>query len=75
VLQTRLLTDGRVLLVAATPADRATAGSLVALSLGDGQRLWEVPMPDGLDVASTQGHLLVAASDGGSAQEVVLGSP
>ena len=56
----RLMTDGRVLLVGLTPEEGAAAGSLVAFSLADGQRLWHAPLPDGLDAAWTQGHVLVA---------------
>ena len=71
----RLMTDGRVLLVGLTPQDGAREGALVAMSLADGQRLWRVPLPDGLDVAWTQGHVLVAGSTGDPAPAVVLGSP
>jgi outer membrane protein assembly factor BamB len=73
--QVRLMTDGRVLLVGLTPAEGAAAGTLVALSLGDGQRLWEASLPHGLDAAWTLGHLLVAGSGSDPTAAAVLGSP
>ena len=71
----RLMTDGRVLLVGLTPTDGAAAGSLVALSLADGQRLWHASLPDGLDAAWAQGHVLVAGEGADPTASVVLGSP
>lgn len=72
---TRLMTDGRVLLVGLTPEEGAAAGSLVAFSLTDGERLWRVPLPDGLDAAWTLGHVLVAGESADPAPAAVLGSP
>lgn len=71
----RLMTDGRVLLVGLTPEEGAAAGSLVAFSLTDGERLWRVPLPDGLDAAWTLGHVLVAGEGADPAPTAVLGSP
>ncbi|WP_146847958.1 outer membrane protein assembly factor BamB family protein [Cellulomonas terrae] len=71
----RLMTDGRVLLVGLTPEEDAPAGSLVAFSLTDGERLWRVPLPDGLDAAWTLGHVLVAGEGGDPTPTAVLGSP
>ena len=71
----RLMTDGRVLLVGLTPDVGATAGSLAAFALADGERLWRAPLPGGLDTAWTEGHLLVAGEGPGPAPSVVLGSP
>ena len=73
--QARLMTDGRVLLVGLTPAQGAAEGSLVALSLADGQRLWQVPLPDGLSAVWTEGHVLVAGAGSEPTPAVVLGSP
>jgi len=70
----RLMTDGRVLLVTLTPEVGTDAGSITAFSLDDGERLWRVPLPGGLDAAWAQGHLLVAGSGGEPAVSVVLGS-
>jgi outer membrane protein assembly factor BamB len=72
--QAQLMTDGRVLLVGLTPGETGTAGSLVALSLGDGQRLWERTLPHGLDAAWTLGHLLVAGAGIHPTAAAVLGS-
>lgn len=70
----RLMTDGRVLLVGLTPEVDAAAGSLTALSLAHGERLWRAPLPAGLDAAWTHGHLLVAGEGPDLAPSVVLGS-
>ncbi|WP_146925663.1 outer membrane protein assembly factor BamB family protein [Cellulomonas xylanilytica] len=70
----RLMTDGRVLLVGLTPGEDAAAGSLSAYSLTGGERLWQAPLPGGLDAAWTQGHLLVAGESGDPAPSAVLGS-
>ena len=58
------MTDGQVLLVGLTPTDGTAAGTLAAFSLADGRALWQVPLPDGLNAAATEGHLLVATSGG-----------
>ncbi|MDQ0375106.1 outer membrane protein assembly factor BamB family protein [Cellulomonas humilata] len=71
----RLMTDGRVLLVGLTPAEGEAEGSLAAFALADGERLWRVPLPDGLDAAWTLGHVLVAGDDADPTVSVVLGSP
>ncbi|WP_456789353.1 outer membrane protein assembly factor BamB family protein [Cellulomonas sp. P5_C5] len=71
----RLMTDGRVLLVGLTPQEGAGEGTLVAFALADGQRLWHVPLPDGLDAAWAQGHVLVAGDGADPAPAVVLGRP
>lgn len=68
----RLMTDGQVLLVGLTPMDGTSAGTLAAFALADGRPLWQVPLPDGLNAAGTQGRLLVASSGGPTA---VLGAP
>lgn len=68
----RLMTDGQVLLVGLTPLDGTSAGTLAAFALADGRPLWQVPLPDGLNAAWTQGRLLVASSGGPTA---VLGAP
>ena len=73
--EARLMTDGRVLLVGLTPEPGDVAGALVALSLTDGERLWRSPLPDGLDAAWAQGHLLVAGEGADAPPSVVLGSP
>ena len=69
------MTDGRVLLVGLTPQEGAGEGTLVAFALADGQRLWHVPLPDGLDAAWAQGHVLVAGDGADPAPAVVLGRP
>lgn len=71
----RLMTDGRVLLVGLTPDAGAEAGSLVAFSPADGERLWRAPLPDGLDAAWAQGHVLVGGADADGSPAAVLGSP
>ncbi|WP_162243376.1 PQQ-binding-like beta-propeller repeat protein [Cellulomonas sp. Leaf334] len=70
----RLMTDGRVLLVGLTPEEGSAAGSLVAFSLPGGERLWRVPLPDGLDAAWSQGHVLVAGEGADPTPAAVLGS-
>jgi outer membrane protein assembly factor BamB len=67
-----LLTNGRSLLVANSPATGERSGTLDAFTLDTGTHVWRAVLPERLGTASVQGKLLLVGSDVGAA---VLGSP
>jgi hypothetical protein len=67
-----LLTNGRSLLVANSPAPGEPAGTLDAFALDTGAQLWRAVLPDRLGSVSVHGRLMVVSSDTAAA---VLGSP